>query len=98
MMRENGTDPSIRNVPHCPLSEQCVHFMNELEWQEEDGQPELPMMREQGFDRGLIAQLRVHARACLMCTRALDDARRARRMQRSELLDLLKDEEQHVPS
>jgi hypothetical protein len=98
MMRENGTDPFSRDVPHCPLSEQCVYFMNELEWQEEDDRPALPMVWERGEGDGLIAQLRVHAFTCIACTKALDDARRAQRAQRSDLLGLLKDEEQEVPS
>src|SRR3984893_8643108 len=99
-MREKDTDPSSRDVPHCPLSERCVYFMNELAWQEENesDQPVLPMMRERGFDRGVIEQLREHARNCAVCTSALEEAWRARSVQRNELRELLKDEEQQVPS
>jgi hypothetical protein len=86
------------NLPPCPLSPECLRFIDELDTSGRQPRIELVLSQDDERDARLLAQLRSHVPACPTCTATLAQARRTRQQQRSMLRDLLADSEEAVPS
>lgn len=87
----------IRDLPPCDFSPQCLRLLDDLD---------LPAMSTSGWltsiedlqDRRRMRQLRSHLATCPTCSALLADARRVRAQQRLMLYNVLKENEQQVPS
>jgi len=87
----------IRDLPPCDFSPQCLRLLDDLD---------LPAVSTCGWltsiedlqDRRRMRQLRSHLAICPTCSALLADARRARAQQRLIMYNVLKENEQQVPS
>jgi hypothetical protein len=87
----------IRDLPPCDFGPQCLRLLDDLD---------LPALSTSGWltsiedlqDRRRMRQLRSHLATCPTCSALLADARRVRAQQRLMVYNVLKENEQQVPS
>lgn len=87
------SESSAHNLPPCPLSCECLRFVDELDTSSRS-------CAEPGDERDarLLAELRSHIPTCPTCTAALAQARHLRQQQRAALRGLLVEGESVAPS
>jgi hypothetical protein len=91
------SESDSHNLPPCPLSSECLRFVDELDTTDQPGVVPLHAPNDER-DARLLAELRSHIPTCPTCTAALAQARHMRQQQRSALRGLLLEGESVVPS
>jgi hypothetical protein len=87
-----------RRLPPCSMSAHCLRLLDDLDQPSVSQQLEELSFTNDVQDERLVEQLRAHVPTCPTCTAALAQARRVRAQQRTLLRNMLRDNEQKVPS
>ncbi|GAC1617657.1 MAG: hypothetical protein NVS4B11_07030 [Ktedonobacteraceae bacterium] len=94
-MKDDAQDSHTPDsLPPCPMSNQCLHFVDELSGRV----PQSGSTSEDAQNEKMLEQLRVHALTCPTCTATLAKANNVLTQQRRVLRAILDEGEQKVPS
>lgn len=94
-MKDDAQDSHTpTDLPRCPRSSQCLHFIDELGRHTSSHDS----TQEDAQDEQILAELRVHVPTCPTCTATLASMNKAIAEQRRAIRAILDEGEQRVPS